>query len=174
MGIREVFGLLGTIISIILFTTPSLDIYKIYKTKEGIEKFPYLLFLSFIMNCLFWGLYGLTIDSSSVLLCNAYGLIANNIYIILYILSTNLESNKKKAYIVIIIISQIILLFLFNLIRPTKGFYGLIANFFNICAVASTAQNIKKVIDNKDVSYIAINVIYVYFLIPRVKNLFIQ
>ena len=164
MGTRDIFGFLGTTISIVLFTTPSLDIYRIYKTREGVDKFPYLLFLSLIMNCLFWALYGLTIDSTSIQLCNLYGLIANNIYIILYIQSTSLESNKKNTYIIIILLSQISLLFLFYLLKPTSLFYGLIANFFNILATASTAQNIKQVINNKDISYIAINVVFVYFL----------
>lgn len=164
MQISQFLGLLGSILAITLFTTPSLDIYRIYKTREGVDKFPYLLFLSFIMNCLFWALYGLSIDSTSIQLCNLYGLIANNIYIILYIQSTSLDSNKKKTYIIIIILSQISLLFLFYFLKPTSSFYGLVANFFNICAVASTAQNIKEVIDKKDVSYIAINVVLVLFV----------
>lgn len=155
--------IIGNLISIGVNTVSSIDIYHMYKTKENVDKFPYLMFIPFILNNFFWTIYGFKLDSLPIIACSLYGYIANNIYLVFYILSTTLAKNTQHNLIAIQIISQILLYTIINSFSPDPSFYGFIASSFSILTVISTIQKIYYAMTKKDNSYIAIKVVSVIF-----------
>ena len=56
---------LATIVSIGVSTVPIADVLEFYRTKQT-EKFPYLVFVCFILNSFIWAAYGFKINSPAV------------------------------------------------------------------------------------------------------------
>lgn len=159
----NIFSSIALVCTITLFTIPYWDLKEIYRTKET-DKFPYLLFVNFAIQCYFWAWYGILISSTSVILCNSYGLVTNTGFIIVFILCTNLEENYKKAIIGGIIVVIGILLYISFSFQISKSIYGSIALVFNILAMLSSGQKIRDAMEHKDISYIPIKIVLIVLL----------
>lgn len=149
---------LATIVSIGVSTVPIADVMEIYKTKQT-EKFPYMVFISFILNSFCWAAYGFKINSPAVYASCLYSLPANLIYLIIYIISTKLSTKKKQLLIsfsVFSIFAMYEACVLFNFSKDTYGSTGVIINMF---AILTTVQKVKSAIDLQDYGYIPIRLV---------------
>lgn len=164
--IGDLFGILGSILTIFSYFVPIPDMHRMYKYKgEAVKKFPYLIFIGQILSCHFWVLYGFQIGLLTLKISESIGLVMNLIFILLYVQCLETTSYSKIQLISIwIVTSYVVLIILCFYIEIIIKSYGFLANFFSIFCIFSTIQNIKQVILLKDNAYIAINIVIVYFI----------
>jgi solute carrier family 50 protein (sugar transporter) len=154
--LTDILGLSGNIVAIILSILPILIIKDLIVNKNT-SKVPWLLFLSTILNCEFWMIYGMLIKSWPVYFCNGLGLTMNTIYLIVFFLYLESKSLLQKlTYIAVLIISIILIYYVFFISTNNPKLIGGIACFVNVLMFASPLQNIKEVYDKKDNSFIPI------------------
>ncbi|XP_051188725.1 bidirectional sugar transporter SWEET11 [Lolium perenne] len=82
----SVFGILGNIISFLVFLAPMPTFLRVYRKKstEGFSSVPYVVAL---FSCALWILYGLVKTNSSPLLTiNAFGCVVESAYILMYLI----------------------------------------------------------------------------------------
>ncbi|XP_040383743.1 bidirectional sugar transporter SWEET11-like [Oryza brachyantha] len=82
----SVFGILGNIVSFLVFLAPTPTFVRVYRKKstEGFSSVPYVVAL---FSCTLWILYALVKTNSSPLLTiNAFGCVVESAYILLYLL----------------------------------------------------------------------------------------
>ena len=163
VDLSSFLGLCGTCCAIGLFTIPILDIYNMYKTRKDVDKFPFFIFIGFSLNCFFWTVYGMKIDTISVWSCNFYGLITNMSFLIIYIICIEASQRDKITYIAGCLATLLILIIFVAKTTLSSTFYGTVANIFNIIAILSTVQKIKTAVELRDKSYIPINFVLICF-----------
>nr|CAB3453901.1 unnamed protein product [Digitaria exilis] len=81
----SVFGILGNIVSFLVFLAPMPTFLRVYRKKstEGFSSLPYVVAL---FSCMLWILYALVKTNSSPLLTiNAFGCAVESVYILLYL-----------------------------------------------------------------------------------------
>ena len=87
--------------SMVYFSTPLIQIIRMYKGQLNVETLPITLIITILFNCTFWILHGITESITekkvwySLLICNGYGLLINIPMLFLY-LFLYLEKNLKK------------------------------------------------------------------------------
>ena len=87
--------------SMVYFSTPLIQIIRMYKGQLNVETLPITLIITILFNCTFWILHGITESITekkvwySLLICNGYGLLINIAMLFLY-LFLYLEKNLKK------------------------------------------------------------------------------
>ena len=99
---KTIFELICQIFSLAYFVTPIIEVLKSSHQGKGshLERFPILLLISIMLNCLLWTLYACT-DSIwySMLFSNGYGLIINVVllFFVLYIyLGKDVEKEEEE------------------------------------------------------------------------------
>ncbi|OMO87820.1 SWEET sugar transporter [Corchorus olitorius] len=112
-----IFGLLGNIVSFLVFLAPVPTFYTIYKKKtaEGYQSIPYIVALSSAMMLLYYGI--LKTNATLIITINIIGCVIEVTYLIIYIIYA---PKKGKVFTVKMIL-------LFNI-----GGYGLIMLFLNL------------------------------------------
>ncbi|KAE9602700.1 hypothetical protein Lal_00049690 [Lupinus albus] len=154
-----VFGLIGNIISFMVFLSPIPTFYQIYKkkTSEGYQSLPYVVAL---LSAMLWIYYALVKKESALLLItiNTFGIVVESSYLAFF-----LFYSSKKARL-----STIKLLLLLNVfgygamllatLYLSKGakrlaIIGWICLVFNITVFAAPLFIMKKVITTRSVEY---------------------
>lgn len=151
---------LGNLSVIVLFSIPYKDISEIYYTKK-IDKFPYMLLVCTIINCFFWLLYGLLTNQIGLIVGNGFGLTLNTIFWLVYIYCTELSSQKKLILTLFTLISLPVVFNLWFMGKISIKITGTLSLIFSMLLSVSPMQNIGKVIQEKDNSYIPIRIVLV-------------
>ncbi|XP_016465418.1 bidirectional sugar transporter SWEET4-like isoform X2 [Nicotiana tabacum] len=106
---RFAFGVIGNIISLILFLSPLPTFVRIRK-KKSVERFSAVPYLATFINCGLWVLYGIPLvhpHSILVVTTNGTGFAIEGVYLTLFLLYSD---RKKRTKIFLIIVGEIIFL----------------------------------------------------------------
>ncbi|KAK6935573.1 SWEET sugar transporter [Dillenia turbinata] len=159
-ALRTALGILGNIISLVLFLSPLPTFVQIWK-KGSVQQFSAAPYLATFGNCMLWLLYGVPIvhqDNILVLTINGIGCLIEVFYLILFVV----YSDKKKRVVVLLIslvevifagIVAVLVLTLVHNLKMRSTVVGTICIVFNILMYASPLSVMKMVITTKSVEY---------------------
>nr|XP_043608542.1 bidirectional sugar transporter SWEET6b-like [Erigeron canadensis] len=157
---RNVIGVIGNIISIILFLSTVPTFYKIWK-KKSVEQFSPVPYLVTFVNCGLWIFYGLPLvhpHSLLVTTTNGAGIIIESVYLLLFIIYCD---RKKRVRVLLVLVAEIIFLAVLvvcvlTLAHTTKvrsAIVGGLCMAGNIMMYAAPLSIMKMVITTKSVEY---------------------
>ncbi|CAN6713895.1 unnamed protein product [Malus baccata var. baccata] len=157
---RTVIGIIGNIISLIMFLSPIPTFYRIVKQKtvSDFKPDPYVLTL---LNCALWVFYGMPFvhpDSILVVSINGAGVVIELFYILIFLIFS-LGSQRLtifKALVVEVIFFVIVVLvtmYIFHTTRHRSLVVGIICIIFNILMYLSPLTVMRMVIKTKSVKY---------------------
>ncbi|XP_051121613.1 bidirectional sugar transporter SWEET4-like [Andrographis paniculata] len=157
---RTLIGVIGNIISIILFLSPVPTFYDIWK-KKSVELYSPMPYLATFINCGLWVLYGLPMvqpHSTLVVTINASGLVIELVYISLFFAFSNGKKRLNLTMFMLIECSFLALLTLLVLtlvhsIKLRASIVGSICMAGNTLMYASPLSVMKMVIKTKSVEY---------------------
>lgn len=150
------FGVLGNIVSFIVFLSPLPTFYKIYKKKstDGYQSIPYVVALCSAMILIYYViLLGGLVE---VIIINAIGVFIETIYIIFYIFYAPKKAKVQTVKLLLLFLVVgfggvfLIAQFLLKGAIRTK-IVGRISTAFSICTFAAPLCILKKVIKTKNV-----------------------
>ncbi|CAN0890258.1 Bidirectional sugar transporter SWEET5 [Linum grandiflorum] len=157
---RTVVGIIGNIISVILFLSPLATFKKIIKHKDVKEFKPDPYVMTFL-NCAMWCVYGLPFvkpDSVLVLTINGFGFVLELVYISIFFAFSPWIKRRKLiisllAEVVFFVAVVLVAFLVFH--TPTKRatFVGTLCIIFNVLMYASPLTVMKMVIQTKSVKY---------------------
>ena len=155
--IGEIFGWIGTILSIIFYFAPIYQFNELIKGKIDYKKIPFVLLTMSLLTIIFWVIYGINTKSYQIIITNLIGGIATLIFILIYLVYfSNKNMKKSSIYICSFIIINIILIFIvfkfFN-----NDIIGFCAMIFNIMMFASPCLKIIQVYQTKDYKFLPIS-----------------
>ncbi|KAK7353765.1 hypothetical protein VNO80_19217 [Phaseolus coccineus] len=158
-----IFGLLGNIISFMVFLAPLPTFYKIYKKKstEGFQSLPYIVAL---FSSMLWIYYALVKREGTLLLItiNSFGCLIETIYLAIFLLYAANKTRLSTIKIILLLnvfgFGAMLLLTLFL----TKGserisVIGWISLVFNISVFAAPLGIMKRVIKTKSVEFMPLS-----------------
>nr|WME85013.1 transporter SWEET7 [Impatiens uliginosa] len=158
--LRFAVGVLGNVISLVLFLSPVPTFIKIYK-KKTVEQYSPVPYIATIGNCALWVLYGLpdvTPGSTLVISINGAGFVIQLVYLLIFICYSD---KKRRLRIVAVILSELVLvaglaLLVLNLGHTRKlrsRIIGSICIFANVLMYASPLSVMRMVVSTKSVEY---------------------
>lgn len=153
-----VFGLLGNIVSFLVYLSPLPTFYRICKKRssDGYQAIPYLVALFSATLTLYYG--HLKPNGFMLVTINATGCVIEGTYIIIYFIFApkNSKINTAKLFIMfnIIVIGSIIL-FTYTFSNGSRRIkiVGWICAVFSVCVYVAPLGIMKKVIKEKSVEY---------------------
>ncbi|ESW11168.1 hypothetical protein PHAVU_008G007600 [Phaseolus vulgaris] len=153
-----IFGLLGNIVSFLVFLAPLPTFYKIYKNKssEGFQSIPYVVALLSALLLLYYGF--IKTNALLIVTINCIGCVIEVTYLAMYIIYAH--KKQKISTLVMILIADVGGFGLTMLISTfaVKGIarvhaVGWICAIFNIAVFAAPLSIMRKVIKTKSVEY---------------------
>jgi uncharacterized protein with PQ loop repeat len=163
LTILDILGLTGNIFAIIFFVLPVLIIIELCKKKDT-SKITWLLFLFTILNCELWMIYGLKINAWPVSVCNGFGLFSNFFFLLIYLMFLDLGNFIKFIYLLSILSGILIVHIIFYIYVKKNELVGILACVFNVMMFAAPLQNISKVYELKDNTFIPIHISIILLL----------
>ncbi|CAH9124907.1 unnamed protein product [Cuscuta epithymum] len=159
-ALRTVVGIIGNVISFILFLSPMPTFVTICK-KKSVEQFSAVPYLATFINCALWVLYGLPMvhpHSQLVVTTNGIGLAIETVYLLLFLIFSD---SKKRLRLFLIIVAEIVfvgvlaalVLTLAHNWKLRSAIVGSICMAGNIMMYASPLAVMKLVITTKSVEY---------------------
>ncbi|KAK9919319.1 hypothetical protein M0R45_027923 [Rubus argutus] len=152
-----IFGLLGNIVSFMVFLAPMPTFYRIYKNKssEGFQSIPYVVALLSAMLLLYYGV--LKTNAILIISINAFGIAIEVAYLIFYI---TYAPKKEKIFTLSLVLlvnvvfglTLAITVFLANGTKRVTAL-GWICAVFNIGVFAAPLSIMRQVIRTKSVEY---------------------
>ncbi|KAM0060572.1 putative SWEET sugar transporter [Helianthus debilis subsp. tardiflorus] len=158
--LRTLVGILGNIISLILFLSPLPTFSKIMKAKS-VQAFKPDPYVATILNCAVWMFYGLPIvhpDSLLVVTINGAGLVIEIVFITIFF-TYSTWSGRKKILIILFIeaifvaLLVVVTLMCFDTYKDRSMVVGMIAIFFNVLMYAAPLTVMRMVIKTRSVKY---------------------
>ncbi|KAI3930142.1 hypothetical protein MKW92_036541 [Papaver armeniacum] len=155
-----IFGILGNIVSFLVYLAPLQTFYRVYKRKssEGFQSLPYVVAL---FSAMLWMYYGLLKSDKSLLIpINAIGCTIESLYIIMYLVYAPQParfSTVKMLLMVNVISFGTILLSTYYLIHKASvrlTALGWICSVFSVCVFAAPLMIMRKVIRTKSVEFL--------------------
>ncbi|CAL5189537.1 unnamed protein product [Lathyrus oleraceus] len=156
------FGILGNVISFMVYLAPTPTFYRIWKVKstQGFQSLPYLVALFSSMLWLYYGL--LKTNATFLITINAFGCVVELIYIIIYTIyaTKNARILTLKIFIVMNVVSSVLIVVtiqfaLHDSLRVTV--LGWVCTAFAICVFAAPLTIVAKVIKSKSVEFMPFN-----------------
>ncbi|KAF5758569.1 putative SWEET sugar transporter [Helianthus annuus] len=157
---RTLVGVLGNIISLILFLSPLPTFIKIIQAKS-VQAFKPDPYVATILNCAVWMFYGLPIvhpDSLLVVTINGAGLAIETVFIIIFFIYSTWGGRRKILIIlfceaVFVALVVVATLMCFDTYKDRSMVVGLIAIVFNILMYAAPLTVMRMVIKTRSVKY---------------------
>lgn len=157
-----IFGILGNIISCMVYLAPLPTFYRIWKKKstEGFQSLPYLVAL---FSSMLWLYYGLVKKDAFLLITiNSFGCVVETIYIVTYLIYATKDARilTIKLFMAMNVVSfaMILLTTLLAMHGSLRVIVlGWICTSFAICVFASPLTIMAKVIRTKSVEFMPFN-----------------
>ncbi|RDX87233.1 Bidirectional sugar transporter SWEET13 [Mucuna pruriens] len=155
-----VFGLLGNVISFMVFLAPIPTFYQIYKKKsaEGFQSLPYVVAL---FSSMLWIYYALVKSDASLLLItiNSFGCVIETIYLAIFLFyapkKTRFSTIKLLLLLNVFGFGAMLLSTLYLTSGPKRlSVIGWISLFFNVSVFAAPLCIMKRVIQTKSVEFL--------------------
>ncbi|KAL7123601.1 hypothetical protein ACP275_01G115400 [Erythranthe tilingii] len=157
---RTIVGIIGNIISFVLFLSPLPTFYGIWK-KKAVEQYSPVPYLATFVNCGLWVLYGLPMvhpHSTLVVTINGTGFVIEIIYLSIFLIFSDY---KKRVKIVVVVVAEciflaVLALLVLTLVHDTKirsTIVGSICIAGNVIMYASPLSVMKLVITTRSVEY---------------------
>lgn len=148
-----IVGLIGSFLALTFFISPVVLFVESQKTKN-LEKIPFLLILTNIINTVLWSMYGLSRNQFSQYLCNLIGTAFNLAWFIWYLLLYYYNKNFEKLMLCTTVISSTLCGILFGIFLhynpnwhdPLTDVIGYSSMSINILMTIAPGQNIFSVI----------------------------
>ncbi|XP_057804863.1 bidirectional sugar transporter SWEET13-like [Salvia miltiorrhiza] len=152
------FGLLGNILSFMVFLSPIPTFYTIYKkkTSEGYQSIPYVVALFSAMLWIFYAF--LKSNATLIITINAFGCFIETIYVCFYLFyapkKLRVQTLKMIALLIICGFGFIVVSTIF-LVKPSRRamVVGWICLIFSLCVFVAPLCILRKVIQTKSVEY---------------------
>ncbi|XP_057804860.1 bidirectional sugar transporter SWEET13-like [Salvia miltiorrhiza] len=152
------FGLLGNIVSFMVFLSPIPTFYAIYKkkTSEGYQSIPYVVALFSAMLWIFYAF--LKSNATLIITINAFGCFIETIYVCFYLFyapkKLRVQTLKMIALLIICGFGFIVVSTIF-LVKPSRRamVVGWICLIFSLCVFVAPLCILRKVIQTKSVEY---------------------
>ncbi|KAL6280647.1 hypothetical protein ACE6H2_017528 [Prunus campanulata] len=159
--VRTVVGVIGNVISLILFLSPVPTFVRIWK-KGSVEQYSPAPYLATLANCMVWALYGLPIvhpHSILVVTINGSAIFIELSYIILFLIYAS--DKKQRLKVLLGLLVELILMALLVLMVLTVAhtherrslIVGIVCILCNIMMYASPLAVMKLVITTKSVEF---------------------
>ncbi|EEF47417.1 conserved hypothetical protein [Ricinus communis] len=156
------FGILGNIISILVYLAPVPTFYRIYRKKstEGFQSLPYLVALFSSMLWLYYAM--LKKDVFLLVTINAFGCVIETIYIIMYIIYAT-KKNRVSTFKVLTSMNlglfAFIILFSHFLVKSSvrAQVLGWICVAVSVCVFAAPLSIVAQVIKTRSVEFMPFN-----------------
>ena len=148
--IGNIFGWIGTVLSVYFFLAPAVPFYKLIRGQIKINDAPGVLLIFTFLNCILWLNYGLLLDKPQMYLTNGIGSAITLVFITIFLA----YFSKQKIYLTaifllcLIIIMGVITYFSYYVIY--YKYVGNGANGFNVCMYAATGEKIYRVFKTKN------------------------
>ncbi|KAJ6760675.1 RAG1-ACTIVATING PROTEIN 1 [Salix purpurea] len=157
---RTIIGLIGNVISFLLFLSPVPTFVKIIKEK-AVKDFKSDPYVATLLNCAMWIFYGLpliTHNNTLVVTINGIGFVIECIYVAIFFI---FSPGKKKTRIIVELVIEVIFMaivilitvFAFHTSKTRAMFVGILCIIFNICMYSSPLTVMRMVIKTKSVKY---------------------
>ncbi|KAK4417756.1 Bidirectional sugar transporter SWEET6a [Sesamum alatum] len=157
---RFVIGVIGNVISGLLFLSPMPTFWRIHKkrTTEAFHPYPYL---ASVMNCILWIFYGLPMvhpNSVLVVTINSAGLFLQLCYLTIFFCYTN---KKNRGIIVLLLLAEaalfagivVVTLVCFHTHVKRSMFVGIVCIVFGIIMYGSPLSIVAKVVRTKSAEF---------------------
>lgn len=102
-AIQEIFGWIGTALTMSFFISPVVPFINVFKGKLDYEDTPTIIISTGYCNCLVWYVYGILVNSQQIKTCNMIGCGASLLLIIIYL------AYEVRKYLVDAILNALIL-----------------------------------------------------------------
>ncbi|CAK8540578.1 unnamed protein product [Lathyrus sativus] len=153
-----IFGLLGNIVSFLVFLAPLPTFYSIYKkkTSEGFQSIPYVVALLSALLLLYYGF--LKTNALLIITINCIGCVIEVGYLIIFIIYA--PKKLKISTLILILVADIggfgmTMIITFFVVKKTFRVHavGLICAIFNIAVFAAPLSIMRKVIKTRSVEF---------------------
>ncbi|KAL1569374.1 hypothetical protein AAHA92_00859 [Salvia divinorum] len=158
---RFIVGIIGNILSGLLFVSP-VPIFSRICNNKSTEEFPPYPYLAGVMNCMLWIFYGLPYvhpDSTLLLTIYSFGLFLEITYLSVFFIYSS--KNKYRWIIFICLFVELVVLGVivaFTILsihtyEKRSMFVGIVCNIFGIIMYASPLSNLFNVIKTKSAEF---------------------
>ena len=157
-GIKNMFGLIGTMLSLIIYISPAVPFVEVYKGNLNYEETPGFIISSSYINCFCWTIYGSIINSEPIRICNLIGAIAN-LALICFYLFYEIKKYKYDAIInsAILILGSFAVYMGFKNMTENQNTIGKICIMTYLAVFLYPIQILIKIITEKNYNLIIIN-----------------
>ena len=154
--VGDIFGWIGSVISVVFFIVPCVPFYKLIKEKITYKETPGVLLICSVINCIFWVVYGVKLDLTQSFITNAIGAIITTVWICIFLIFwVKKHALKSVGFIVLTLVVFVgIFCVFYYVVPPTVT--GYCAMVFNVLMYAAPGEKIYTVIKTKNHNLIPI------------------
>ncbi|ESQ38449.1 hypothetical protein EUTSA_v10029447mg [Eutrema salsugineum] len=159
--IRKIVGVIGNIIALCLFLSPTSTFIRIVK-KKSVEEYSPIPYLATLINCLVWVLYGLPMvhpNSTLVVTINGTGIVIEIVFLTIFFVFSGRQKQRLviagvlAVEMVFVVILAVLVFTLQHTTNKRTMSVGLVCCVFNVMMYASPLAVMKMVIQTKSVEF---------------------